>query len=135
MKIWKISWEPFWELPAKWHSQFSPFPLKLGSLKTHKPQLPPHRGCEQIIQTKNKQQIRLKQIKDCWKQDSWNHLMRRSINPKAKHCRIWKNLPAKISRPKAVFLVSKAPIRPPGIVNAGADKSRDFPSVSKNWKI
>ena len=43
-----------------------------------------------------------------------------------------KKIPANISRPNAVFRVSKAPMRPPGIVNAGADKSRDCPSVSKN---
>ena len=41
-------------------------------------------------------------------------------------------LPGKMSLPKAVFLVSNAPILPPGMVNAGADKSRDWPSVSKN---
>ena len=43
-----------------------------------------------------------------------------------------KNKAAKMSLPKAVFLESNAPIRPPGMVNAGADKSRDWPSVSKN---
>ena len=40
-----------------------------------------------------------------------------------------------MSLPKAVFLVSKAEARPPGIITAGALKSKDFPSASKNFSI
>ena len=43
-----------------------------------------------------------------------------------------RNREANASLAKAAFLVSKAEALPPGIVKAGADRSNDDPSESRN---